>query len=231
MIPGHEYAGTVEAVADDVTASRSATGWWSDPNLPCGQCAACRKGLTNLCVSLKAYGVTHNGGFADLSLVKVDHLHPIGDMPFHIAALAEPLACVANGLTAANVIGKDADRARQCAWVRRRPDRASDGAVAQGAGRGERHGRRHQREPPRLRREPRAQRRRVRLGGDRSRRADVRFHRRCDRHRRGGRRNAPAARRRRHGARLRRPAHRRRASRWRRSKSSGGSSSWSARIR
>ncbi|MQT15116.1 zinc-dependent alcohol dehydrogenase family protein [Segnochrobactrum spirostomi] len=106
VIPGHEYAGTVEAVADDVTNVAAGDRVVVDPNLPCGRCAACRKGLSNLCVSLKAYGVTHNGGFADLSLVKVEHLHPIGDMPFHIAALAEPLACVANGLTAANVIGK-----------------------------------------------------------------------------------------------------------------------------
>jgi threonine dehydrogenase-like Zn-dependent dehydrogenase len=74
-----------------------------DPNIPCGHCAACRKGLTNLCATLKAYGVTENGGFAEYSLVKVDHLHSIGDLDFATAALAEPLACVLNGLGAAGV--------------------------------------------------------------------------------------------------------------------------------
>jgi threonine dehydrogenase-like Zn-dependent dehydrogenase len=74
-----------------------------DPNLPCGHCAACQKNLTNLCSSLKAYGVTHNGGFADFSVVNAKHLHDIGDLPFDLAALAEPLACVINGLGSADL--------------------------------------------------------------------------------------------------------------------------------
>lgn len=103
LVPGHEYAGTVEAVADDVTTVRPGDRVAVDPNIPCGHCAACRKGLTNLCAGLKAYGVTENGGFAEFSLVAVDHLHGIGDLTFDTAALAEPLACVLNGLGAAGV--------------------------------------------------------------------------------------------------------------------------------
>ncbi|QND59773.1 zinc-dependent alcohol dehydrogenase family protein [Mesorhizobium huakuii] len=103
LVPGHEYAGTVEAVADDVATVKPGDRVAIDPNIPCGHCPACRKGLTNLCASLKAYGVTENGGFAEFSLVAVDHLHGIGDLAFDTAALAEPLACVLNGLGAAGV--------------------------------------------------------------------------------------------------------------------------------
>lgn len=103
LVPGHEYAGTVEAVAEDVTSLKPGDRVAVDPNIPCGHCAACRKGLTNLCATLKAYGVTENGGFAEYSLVKVGHLHSIGDLDFATAALAEPLACVLNGLGAAGV--------------------------------------------------------------------------------------------------------------------------------
>ena len=103
LVPGHEYAGTVEAVAEDVTSLKPGDRVAVDPNIPCGHCAACRKGLTNLCATLKAYGVTENGGFAEYSLVKVGHLHPIGALDFATAALAEPLACVLNGLGAAGV--------------------------------------------------------------------------------------------------------------------------------
>ncbi|MBN9218998.1 MAG: zinc-dependent alcohol dehydrogenase family protein [Mesorhizobium sp.] len=103
LVPGHEYAGTVEAVADDVTTVKPGDRVAVDPNIPCGHCAACRKGLTNLCATLKAYGVTENGGFAEYSLVKAGHLHAIGDLDFATAALAEPLACVLNGLGAAGV--------------------------------------------------------------------------------------------------------------------------------
>ena len=103
LVPGHEYAGEVEAVAEDVTGFTAGDRVAVDPNLPCGTCPACRKGLTNLCRDLKAYGVSHNGGFAEYSLVRADHLHGIGDMPYHIAALAEPLACVVNGLGSAGL--------------------------------------------------------------------------------------------------------------------------------
>ncbi len=61
LVPGHEYAGVVIAVAEDVTNVKPGDRVAVDPNIPCGHCRACRKGLTNLCAELKAYGVTHNG--------------------------------------------------------------------------------------------------------------------------------------------------------------------------
>lgn len=103
LVPGHEYAGVIEAVASDVTGPTAGDRVAVDPNLPCGTCPACRKGLSNLCRDLKAYGVSHNGGFAEYSIVRAEQVHDIADMPFHIAALAEPLACVVNGLDSAGL--------------------------------------------------------------------------------------------------------------------------------
>ncbi|WP_440982325.1 alcohol dehydrogenase catalytic domain-containing protein [Shinella sumterensis] len=105
LVPGHEYAGVVDAVAADVAGLQIGTRVAVDPNLPCGTCPSCRKGLSNLCRDLKAYGVSHNGGFAEYSLVRADQLHRIGSMPFTVAALAEPLACVVNGLNSAGLRG------------------------------------------------------------------------------------------------------------------------------
>ncbi|WLR99511.1 alcohol dehydrogenase catalytic domain-containing protein [Shinella sumterensis] len=105
LVPGHEYAGVVDAVAADVAGLEIGTRVAVDPNLPCGTCPSCRKGLSNLCRDLKAYGVSHNGGFAEYSLVRADQLHGIGAMPFTVAALAEPLACVMNGLNSAGLRG------------------------------------------------------------------------------------------------------------------------------
>ncbi|HTO31019.1 MAG TPA: zinc-dependent alcohol dehydrogenase family protein [Pararhizobium sp.] len=105
LVPGHEFAGEVIELASDVKDLKTGSRVAVDPNLPCGTCPSCRKGLTNLCRDLKAYGVSHNGGFSEFSVVRVDHLHDIGDMPYDLAALAEPLACVLNGLGAAGVAG------------------------------------------------------------------------------------------------------------------------------
>jgi 2-desacetyl-2-hydroxyethyl bacteriochlorophyllide A dehydrogenase len=107
LVPGHEYSGTVEAAADDVKSIKVGDRVAVDPNIPCGECRSCKNGLTNLCSNLQAYGVTRNGGFAEFSLVAADHVHPIDDLPFDTAALAEPLACVLTGIGTA---GLDASR-------------------------------------------------------------------------------------------------------------------------
>jgi 2-desacetyl-2-hydroxyethyl bacteriochlorophyllide A dehydrogenase len=98
LVPGHEYAGTVEALGPGTTGFAEGDRVVVDPNFHCGHCRACRKGLTNLCENLGAYGVTKNGGFAEFSTVAAANLVPIGAMPFDRAALAEPMGCVLNGL-------------------------------------------------------------------------------------------------------------------------------------
>jgi len=98
LVPGHEYAGTVVEVGEGVSGLATGDRVVVDPNRSCGTCRACLRGRANLCAHLQAYGVTENGGFARYSRVGADNVHRIGDMPFDIAALAEPLGCVLNGV-------------------------------------------------------------------------------------------------------------------------------------
>lgn len=101
VVPGHEYAGVVSALGDGVTGLAVGDCVVVDPNINCGICPACARGWAHLCDRLEAYGVTRNGGFAEASVVAADAVHQIGDMPFDVAALAEPMGCVLNGLNAA----------------------------------------------------------------------------------------------------------------------------------
>lgn len=94
------YAGLVVDVGTDVTGVKTGDRVAVDPNLECGHCSACKRGWAHLCENLGAYGVTTDGGFAEYSVVKATHVRQIGDMPYDIAALAEPLGCVMNGLEA-----------------------------------------------------------------------------------------------------------------------------------
>src|SRR5690606_6888947 len=82
-VPAHGSAGEVQAAAAAVTRFQTGDRVAVDPNRPCGTCDACRKGLTHLCRDLKAYGVSHDGGFAEYSLVHTGNLHGTGDMPYH----------------------------------------------------------------------------------------------------------------------------------------------------
>ena len=103
LVPGHEYSGVVEAVGADVDDFAEGDRVVVDPNFNCGHCRPCRKGLANLCDTLGAYGVSSNGGFAELSVVAARNLVPIGDLSFEIAALAEPMGCVLNGVGAVDM--------------------------------------------------------------------------------------------------------------------------------
>lgn len=100
VVPGHEYAGVVVEVGSGVSNVSTGDRVAVDPNFECGTCKACKRGWAHLCDSLGAYGVTVHGGFAGLSLVSAQNVHPIGDMSFSRAALAEPMGCVLNGVDA-----------------------------------------------------------------------------------------------------------------------------------
>lgn len=99
LVPGHEYAGEVVALGSAVTSVKCGDRVVVDPNIGCGTCFACQRGRVNLCERLGAYGVTRNGGFAQYSVVSGNLAHPIGDLDWEVAALAEPLGCVLNGLS------------------------------------------------------------------------------------------------------------------------------------
>jgi 2-desacetyl-2-hydroxyethyl bacteriochlorophyllide A dehydrogenase len=100
VVPGHEYAGVVVEIGSDVENVSVGDRVAIDPNFECGICQASKRGWAHLCENLRAYGVTTHGGFAERSLVCATNVHPIGDMSFSQAALAEPMGCVLNGVDA-----------------------------------------------------------------------------------------------------------------------------------
>ncbi|MFO7958186.1 MAG: alcohol dehydrogenase catalytic domain-containing protein [Candidatus Brocadiia bacterium] len=102
IVPGHEVAGVVKAVGPDCE------GWSVDdrlalaPDVHCGRCWYCRRGLFNLCDDLRLVGITpgYPGGLAELMPVPgevltngIVHHMPEG-IGFAAAGLAEPASSV-----------------------------------------------------------------------------------------------------------------------------------------
>src|SRR5215210_5334233 len=56
MALGHEIAGTVEEVADDVTRVRPGTRVAVNPSRPCDACRYCRMGMRNQCLDMRFMG-------------------------------------------------------------------------------------------------------------------------------------------------------------------------------
>lgn len=99
IIPGHEYAGVVEAVGSEVDGFRPGDHVAVDPNIVCNECYFCRRGKAHLCKNLTALGVNIPGGFAEYSVVPVAQAYKLPtDYPLEQAALAEPVACCLRGM-------------------------------------------------------------------------------------------------------------------------------------
>lgn len=73
------------------------------PYFNCGDCIACRNGLTNCCVNMKVFGVHVDGGMSEYISVPVNKLLQGDSMSFDELALVEPLAIGAHGIRRAAV--------------------------------------------------------------------------------------------------------------------------------
>jgi threonine dehydrogenase-like Zn-dependent dehydrogenase len=80
---GHEIAGIRADTRESVAVN---------PLIACHRCDLCRRGLENVCRSHALVGIHRAGGFAERVAVPESCLHPIGGLPFHVAALVEPTA-------------------------------------------------------------------------------------------------------------------------------------------
>jgi len=100
IIPGHEWAGTVEAVGAGVAGIHEGAAVVAEGFRACGDCARCREGRTNLCnVEYAETGFTHAGAFAEFLCVPAHLVHQLPPgCDLAAAAVLEPAACVAQGL-------------------------------------------------------------------------------------------------------------------------------------
>jgi len=96
---GHEFAGTVEKIAEGVTNVKVGDRVVCANSAPCGECFFCKRGEYNLCEHLDLL----NGAYAEYivvpeRIVRKNTIILPDSLPFHKAAFAEPLANVVHGV-------------------------------------------------------------------------------------------------------------------------------------
>lgn len=92
-VPGHDFAGRVEAVGDGVDGSLVGTPVAVKPSLPCGECADCNAGRLAECGSKRLIGLWSDGCMAEKVAVPQVNLVPRPDgVEDWQACLLEPLA-------------------------------------------------------------------------------------------------------------------------------------------
>jgi alcohol dehydrogenase/propanol-preferring alcohol dehydrogenase len=107
IVPGHEIAGVVDAVGEDVigwsVGARVGVGWFGGH---CGRCEPCRRGDLIDCRNLRIPGVNYDGGYAEAMVAPADALVLIPD---ELSAVdAAPLLCA--GVTTFNALRESGAR-------------------------------------------------------------------------------------------------------------------------
>lgn len=92
MVFGHEFAGDVVAVGDEVTAVAPGAYVAAESHIACGQCYECRHGLQHICRRVEIIGVDRPGAFAQYVAIPEQNAWPTNPrFPPRIATIQEPM--------------------------------------------------------------------------------------------------------------------------------------------
>jgi 2-desacetyl-2-hydroxyethyl bacteriochlorophyllide A dehydrogenase len=90
-VVGHEVAGEVVAVGENVTKLKAGDHVVVEPISYCGECYACRKGRPNVCEKLSVFGVHEDGGMREFFVLPEKQLHAVDpSLDWDEIVLAEP---------------------------------------------------------------------------------------------------------------------------------------------
>ena len=90
---GHEAAGIVAAVGDDVDGFAVGNSVAAHPVIPCGRCGSCRRGLRHLCDDMGHLALDRDGTFAEYFPIRADRARVLPDgVDIAVGALLEPVA-------------------------------------------------------------------------------------------------------------------------------------------
>ena len=110
MVLGHEVAGEVVEVGHDVTRVKPGDHVAVDPSRPCQRCEDCLAGRSHLCANMRFFGSAARfphvqGAFVEFFKVADFQCHRLRpDVPFHVAACAEPLAVALHAISRAGAL-------------------------------------------------------------------------------------------------------------------------------
>ncbi len=107
LIQGHEMAGEVERVGEEVTAIAKGDYVSFEGHIACGRCYECRTGQAHVCRNLRIMGIDRDGAFAEYVAVPATNLiRNDPDLPLEVATIQDPLGNATQVVMNADVPGK-----------------------------------------------------------------------------------------------------------------------------
>lgn len=104
IVPGHEFSGVVDKVADKENEYLVGKKVGIFPLIPCRKCPQCKEGHYEMCSNYDYVGSRRDGGFAEYIAVPIWNLVELSDaIPFEEAAMMEPLAVALHAMKIADI--------------------------------------------------------------------------------------------------------------------------------
>jgi threonine 3-dehydrogenase len=108
LITGHEYAGEVAAIGDEVKGIEIGQRVSGEGHLTCGHCRNCRAGKQHLCIHTLGVGVNRQGAFAEYLSLPAGNIFKLPDnIPDDIAAFFDPFGNAAHTALSFDLVGED----------------------------------------------------------------------------------------------------------------------------
>lgn len=115
---GHEFAGVVTEIGENVRNIKIGDRVCVDPNKLCGECYYCKSAVGHFCENMIGIGTTINGGFEEYCAVPQSQVYKIADTTtFEEAAMTEPVACCMHGIDLCDIKTDDTVAVIGCGMI------------------------------------------------------------------------------------------------------------------
>jgi len=108
MHVGHEYAGVIEQVGNEVEGYKVGDRVSGEGHIVCGHCRNCKAGKRHLCPNTVGVGVNRPGSFAEYLSLPATNLFKLRDgISNEMAAIFDPYGNAAHTALSFNMVGED----------------------------------------------------------------------------------------------------------------------------
>jgi len=108
MTIGHEFAGEIVAVGEEVEDFAPGDRVSGEGHIVCGHCRNCRAGREHLCRDTAGVGVNRPGAFAEYLVIPAHNAYKLpDDLPDEIGAILDPFGNAAHTALSFDLVGED----------------------------------------------------------------------------------------------------------------------------
>ncbi|MCX4026314.1 L-threonine 3-dehydrogenase [Endozoicomonas sp. SM1973] len=108
MVTGHEYAGEVVGIGEEVAGFEIGDRVSGEGHITCGHCRNCRAGRRHLCRNTVGVGVNRDGAFAEYLVIPAFNAFKLPDeISDELAAIFDPFGNAVHTALAFDLVGED----------------------------------------------------------------------------------------------------------------------------